>query len=101
MLTAASRLNCGLIMPSGPGSRRANFFVETYEQILKRAKQVDWQERPILEVATNQEEFDFGKRWLRKAKADPEWLRVVTEREIYNEEPRIKTHGGVLFCKVR
>ena len=87
-------------MPSGPGSRRANFFVETYNQILNRAKQVDWQARPILEVATNEEEFDFGKNWLRKAKANPEWLRLMTEEEIHNKEPRIKTHGGVLFCKV-
>ena len=87
-------------MPSGPGSRKANFVVETWKQILKRKEQVDWQPRPVLEVATNDEEFDFGQKWLDKTKADAEWMKLLTKEQISEIEPRIITHGGVVFCKV-
>ena len=97
VLTAASRLNCGLIMPSGPGGRKANFYVETYNQILKRAGKIDWQPRQVLEVATNLEEFDFGKKWLESASSD--WLKLLTKSEISAIEPRLITEGGVLFTK--
>ena len=87
-------------MPSGPGSRMANFYVETWQQVLKRQAQVDWQDRPVLEVATNDEEFQFGQQWLEKAKTNAEWLKLMTKEQIYEIEPRITTNGGVVFCKV-
>ena len=84
-------------MPFGPGGRKANFYVETYNQILKRADKIDWQPRPVLEVATNFEEFEFGKKWLESAKTD--WLKLLTKSEISDIEPRLVTEGGVLFSK--
>lgn len=99
---AASRLNCGLFMPSGPfDSKDSEFLQETYKQLIIREDLLDMQHTGVLEVATNKEEFEFGKRLFEKANADQreKWLRLMTKEEIKAEEPNLETEGGLLFTQ--
>ena len=55
----------------------------------------------VLEVATNNEEFEFGKSLFEKANAaqKEKWLRLMTKKEIKAEEPNLETEGGLLFTQ--
>ena len=55
----------------------------------------------VLEVATNKEEFEFGKSLYEKANAEQreKWLRLMTKEEIKAEEPNLETEGGLLFTQ--
>ena len=89
-------------MPSGPfDSKDSEFLQETYKQLLARKDFLDMQHTGVLEVATNKEEFEFGKSLFEKANAEQreKWLRIMTKEEIKAEEPNIETEGGLLFTQ--
>ena len=89
-------------MPSGPfDSKDSEFLQETYKQLLARKDFLDMQHTGVLEVATNKEEFEFGKSLFEKANAEQRenWLRLMTKEEIKAEEPNLETEGGLLFTQ--
>ena len=101
---AASRLNCGLFMPSGPSDTKdSEFLQETYKQLLDRKDVLDMQHTGVLEVATNKEEFEFGKSLFEKANTEQQenWLQLMTKEEIKAEEPNLETVGGLLFTQAK